>query len=120
MNIVLNPNFLRSLGLVFASALAIQKTIQFFKVCTNIDANHRHHILDKPEHLFNEKCGLPCVIEVAEKLAKNVEVKDSETKLEANEYCRHGCLIGVRLGLSTKTQEWHIGTAFHIGPCKEI
>ena len=119
MNIVLNPNFLRSLGLVFTSYLAIQNTLRLLKLCTDLDDNHIHHIL-QPKHKFNNKCWIPCVIEVAKKLAQNVEFSDSETHLEASDYCKHGCLIVVRLGLSTQTQEWKIATAFHKDFCKAI
>ena len=84
MNIILNPSFLRSLGLIFSSNFIIENTLKFYKLCTNINENSKHHILQS-KHKFNDKCSIPCVIEVAEKIKKKLKVDDSETRLESSD-----------------------------------
>ena len=121
--LILTTNFLRNLGLIFKSALAIEGVIKLYELCTNINENTRHHILDKEEHKFNDKCGMPCVISVAKEIIKNLKVEDSETKetkTEGEGFCKHGCHLKVTFGISTKTKEWKIATAWHVGPCKAI
>ena len=79
---------------------------------------NKFHILDKKEHDFNEECGEECILYVTGKIKTKLKVdliKDEikVPNLTSSDYCKHGCTIEVRLGLSDK-KEWKINTAYHL------
>ena len=88
-----------------------------------MDANKRNHILNKAQHGFNNICGESCINEVAQKIISKLEVGDQPDHFEAKDYCKHGCLIAVRLGFSNKVKDWTYATSYHVGgpaACKAL
>ena len=115
--ILLNPIFL---GFAAFSIKKLEETLHDLPINVHYNDNKWHHILDKSEHDFNDRCGQDCVISVAESVKLKVTVDESTEQIEQPEVedsgeCRHGCTIMVRLKLVDKT--WQIGTAWHEGAC---
>lgn len=115
-------NTLASLGLAITSSIAIKKILKSLNIIP-MDANKRNHILNNAKHGFNDLCGESCVNEVAKKIISKLEVGDQPDHFESKDYCKHGCLIAVRLGFSTKVKDWTYATSYHVGgpaACKAL
>ena len=83
-----------------------------------IDTELDEHVM-KEKHLFNEKCGKDCILQVANnlKIYATWFAEGGIPIVRGTGNCMHDCLIEVRMSIPLNHTSWSIGTAFHKNPC---